>query len=73
MSIETLIKYLSFSNIVIIMVTESKIIIRKLDLIKSELDSLKEHMLDITLTQEDIKSLEEAEKDLKVGKTKRLN
>ena len=54
------------------MVEESKLIIKKLDLIKTELDSLKEHLFDMTLTQDDIKSLEGAEKDLRSGKTKRL-
>ena len=46
----------------------------KLDEIKTELDYIKEHMVnvDIVLTDEDIESLDEAEKDLKSGRTKRL-
>ena len=47
-------------------------IINKLDTIKEELDYIKEHIIDITLTQEDIVSLDEAERDLKLGKTKEL-
>lgn len=58
------------------MATEAatKQILGKLDEIKSELDYIKEHIVDadIVLTDEDISSLEDAEKDLKEGKTKRL-
>ena len=52
-----------------------KQILEKLDEIKSELDYIKRHMkdMDIVLTDEDIESLKEAEKDLKAEKTKRLN
>ena len=49
-----------------------ELIINKLDLLKQEIDFIKEHIIDITLTQEDIDSLNEAEEDLKKGKTKRL-
>ncbi len=49
-----------------------KIIINKLDMIKAELNYIKEYIEDITLTQDDLASLEEAEDDLRQGKTKRL-
>ena len=52
-----------------------KQILEKLDEIKSELDYIKKHMVDVdtVLTDDDFESLNEAEKDLKAGKTKRLN
>jgi hypothetical protein len=42
--------------------------------IKSELDYIKEHLVDVdaVLTEDDLKSIQEAEKDLKTGKTKRI-
>ena len=40
--------------------------------LKREIDSIKEQVLEITLTQDDIDSLREAEVDLKKGKTNRL-
>ena len=49
-----------------------KLILQKLDVLKAEIDYIKEHIVDITLTEDDISSLKEAEKDLKAGKTKRL-
>ena len=57
------------------MSNETKQILDKLDEIKSELDYIRKHIVDIdtTLTEEDIESLHEAEKDLKAGRTKRLN
>lgn len=56
------------------MAEESKIIIQKLDDIKLELDFIKKHMADVdtVLTEDDIGALEEAEKDFKECKTKRL-
>lgn len=54
------------------MVTQTKLILDKLDNIKEELDYIKERMTDKILTNEDIIALEEAEKDLEEGKTKRL-
>ncbi len=54
------------------MVNGMKQVLERLDVIKSELDYIKEHMADTTLTQEDVESLNEAEKELKEGKTKRL-
>lgn len=56
------------------MTTETKTIINKLNEIKSELDYIKEHLVDVdmVLTEDDLESLKEAEKDLAKGKTKRL-
>ena len=57
------------------MASETKQILEKLEAIKLELDYIKKHMadMDTVLTDDDIESLKEAEKDLKAGKTKRLN
>lgn len=51
-----------------------KIILDKLDEIKSELDYIKSHIanLDAVLTDDDIEALKEAEKYLKEGKTVKL-
>ena len=56
------------------MATEAKEILDKLEIIKSDLDYIKNHMVDVdlVLTDDDIEALEEAESDLKAGKTKRL-
>ncbi len=56
------------------MAEETRIIIEKLDSIKLELDYIKKHMADVDtiLTEDDMESLEEAERDLREGKTKRL-
>lgn len=56
------------------MTEETKIIIEKLDSIKSELDYIKRHIVDFdtVLTEDDMDSLQEAEKDLKERKTKSL-
>ena len=56
------------------MAEESKMIMQKLEDIKSELDFIKKHMADVdtVLTEDDTESLEEAEKDLGEGRTKRL-
>ena len=53
------------------MSTEAKEIIERLDAIKSELDFIKENMVDrdSILTEDDRKALEEAEKEFKQGKT----
>jgi|TARA_Y100000310_G_C20465064_1_gene707210 riboflavin synthase alpha subunit len=48
------------------------LILNKLDMLKAEVNLIREHIEDITLTQEDLDSLVDAEKDLKEGKTKRL-
>ena len=54
---------------------ETKQILEKLEEIKSELNYIRGHMVDLdtVLTDDDIESLKEAEKNLKEGKTKRLN
>ncbi len=49
-----------------------KLILSKLDTIANNVAYLREHIADITLTNDDIASLNEAEEDLKAGKTKRL-
>ena len=49
-----------------------ELIISKLDILKHEIDFIKEHLIDVTLTQDDVESLFEAEEDLKKGRTKRL-
>jgi len=56
------------------MTTEIAQIMKKLDNIKSELDFIKGHIndVDLVLTDDDREALEEAEHDLKKGKTKRL-
>jgi len=49
-------------------------ILRELKEIKEDIEYIKEHMIDadLLLTDEDIESIKEAEKDLKERKTKRL-
>ena len=49
-----------------------ELIINKLDSLKIEIDFVKKHIIDITLTPDDISSLNEAEEDLRKGRTKRL-
>jgi hypothetical protein len=49
-----------------------KLIIDKLDLLKQEIDFIKEHILDTTLTPDDINSLNEAEEEFKEGRTTSL-
>jgi len=49
-----------------------ELIINKLNVLKREIDFVKEHIIDVTLTQDDINSLNKAEEDLRKGKTKRL-
>lgn len=46
----------------------------RLDEIKSELNYIKKHMVDVdsVLTDDDVESLKEADKDIIEGKTKRL-
>ena len=48
------------------------LIISKLDVLKAELDSIREHIMEVTLTTEDLQSIREAEEDLREGRTKRL-
>ena len=56
------------------MTTAAKDIIEKLDAIKSELDYIREHLVDIdlVLTDDDRQALKKADEDLKAGRTKRL-
>ncbi|MBS3175817.1 hypothetical protein J4457_01120 [Candidatus Woesearchaeota archaeon] len=56
------------------MSNESTMIIQRLDEIKTELDFIKEHLVDVDsiLTDDDLSALDEAEQDFKHGKTKRL-
>jgi len=56
------------------MESELKQVIQKLDVIKSEIDYIKEHMVDadIILTLEEEKRLEESLLDLKEGRTTSL-
>ena len=49
-----------------------ELIINKLDVLKEDIGFIKEHIVDITLTQDDADSLHEAEEDLKESRTKRL-
>ena len=60
------------SYFLIMTMENDELIINKLDALKQEIDFIKEHLIDVTLTQEDIESLSEAEEDLKKGRTKRL-
>ena len=52
-----------------------KLILEKLDVIKSELDYIKERITDVDmlLTQDDLDALEEAEKDFKERKYHKKN
>ena len=53
---------------------ETKQILRELKEIRAELDYIKGHMIDsdTILTDDDVESLKQAEKELKKKKTKRL-
>lgn len=51
---------------------KEELIINRIDDLKQDISFIKEHIIDITLTQEDIDSLNEAEEDLRKGTTKRL-
>ena len=56
------------------MATEMKQIVEKLDNLQSDITYIKKHLADVdsVLTDDDREALEEAEKDLKAQKTKRL-
>ncbi|MBI2597794.1 MAG: hypothetical protein HYW50_01210 [Candidatus Diapherotrites archaeon] len=56
------------------METESKQILKELKGIRNDIEYLKGHLTvaDALLTDDDLESIREAEKDLKAGKTKRL-
>ncbi len=49
------------------------LILNKLDILKAELDFIKEYLEDVVLTQDDLDSIADAENDLAEGKTVRLN
>ena len=55
-----------------IMPNDTKLIMERLDEIKLELGEIKETILDISLTKEELELLNKAETDLREGKTKRL-
>ncbi len=56
------------------MSSELKQVLEKLEVIQSDLDYLKGHFkdVDMIMTDDDLSSVKEAEKDLKEGRTKRL-
>jgi len=49
-----------------------ELIMNSLDALKQDLSFVKEHIIDVTLTQDDINSLNEAEEEFKEGKTTSL-
>ena len=51
---------------------DAKEIITKLSKLQTDMDYLREHIEDITLTEGDLKAIEEARRDLREGKTRRL-
>ncbi len=51
---------------------DAKEMLTRLTRLQADLDFIKEHIEDITLTEDDLKSLEEAEKEYKEGKTTSL-
>ena len=50
----------------------AKEIMAKLTRLQTDMDYVREHIEDITLTEDDLSSLEEAEKEYKEGKTTSL-
>ncbi len=56
------------------MISETKLILEELKEIKEDLAYLKGHLIDVdmVLTDEDLESIQNAEEDLKHGRTKRL-
>ncbi len=51
---------------------DAKEIMTKLARLQSDMDYVREHIEDITLTEDDLRSLEEAEKEYKEGRTTSL-
>ena len=47
-------------------------VVERLARLQKDMDFLKEHIEDITLTDDDLESIEEARKDLKEGRTTSL-
>ena len=58
------------------METEVKVngkeIMKKLTRLQSDMEYVREHIEDITLTEDDLEAIEEARKDVREGKTRRL-
>jgi prefoldin subunit 5 len=50
----------------------AKEIMTKLARLQTSIDYVREHIEDITLTEDDLEAIEEARKDLRKGKTRRL-
>jgi len=48
---------------------ENKEVVQRLVRLQKDMDFLKEHIEDITLTDDDLESIEKARKDLKEGRT----
>ena len=51
---------------------ENREVVERLARLQKDMDFIKEHIEDITLTDDDLESIEEARKDLKEGRTRRL-
>jgi len=51
---------------------DAREIMTKLARLQSDMDYVREHIEDITLTEDDLRSLEEAEKEYKEGRTTSL-
>ena len=49
-----------------------ELIINRLDVLKQDMNFVKEHIIDVTLTQDDIASINEAEEEFKEGRTTSL-
>ena len=50
----------------------AKEVMVKLAKLQADMNYVREHIEDITLTEDDLKSIQEARKDLREGKTRRL-
>ena len=50
----------------------AKEIMKKLARLQTDIDYVREHIEDVTLTEDDLEAIGEARKDLKEGKTRRL-
>ena len=51
---------------------DAKEIMTKLGRIQTDVNYVREHIEDITLTEDDLEAIEESRRDLKEGKTRRL-
>lgn len=51
---------------------DAKEVMTKLARLQTDMDYVREHIEDITLTEDDFEAIEEARKDLREGKTRRL-